>query len=143
MNIYIKKIFNNRSRYNGRIIESTIIGTLPNGLEVMIEDSELYNLNNYLNKELDCLLSLNYDINRNDEFDYIKLTGKFLGFYIIPLKWFNCPHRKFLFQVKQAIETSIGIFLFTSNGEFNSLEGKNITLYAYRFYLEAWCSVII
>jgi len=149
MRLLIKKV--GKSTYDpetDKISNFWLIGELKNGKEIQMLDNLPYDLRDFVNQELDCLLfmslsGIQIDNNTKDEPETPILKGTYIGKYEISNKW-KIPQ---YFQLKydhieyfHAIKTEYGIFI-TSPGDIDYYtinEGEEFTFQAIEFEIWTW-----
>lgn len=144
MRVLIKKVkIGSYYDVTGEIGDFWIEGKLKSGRTIRIFDSHPYDLRDFINKEVDCLiwagfvkpinLELNHTTNIRNTFTII---GEFIEEYKIESKWKNYEGNRFT----SALQTSDGYFLFDKEYLKNKLikNGEEISLKAVRYDLLDW-----
>ena len=141
------------AEYEEKIANFWITGKLKSGILIKIFDIERFDLRNYINQEVECLLSaflvdVKHSKSEAPSKDSITNTinGIYLSNYQVPIKWKE--YDKFYLENSIAIKTIDGVFLLESadfkkislreRKEIKLKDGEEISLYVGRFDLVAW-----
>ena len=139
------------AQYEGKVYDFWIDAELLSGTQIKIFDNEPFDLRNYENQKVECLILaflVEFITGKTDNNDSAKnvsasvdkpftkrIKGNFNGNYVIPEKW-----KSYSNKISPAIQNSDGVFLL----EDSEVKGKNlkenetITLYVDRFDLLEW-----
>lgn len=137
--------------YEDKIHSYTIMGELNNGRLIKIRDMIPFNLQDYIDKKVDCLISAAFisNINAIDESDEEDnsspvIRGEYLGEYDIPEKWNQC--KGFItIKGKHAVDYERNIFLISERDfrrqgiEVNI--GEEIIFKAAGLEIKAWLPI--
>lgn len=141
------------AEYEEKIANFWITGKLESGFLINIFDFKGFDLRNYINQEVECLIcaflvDFKYSQSKSPSIDSITnvIQGIYINNYEIPIKWKD--YDKFYSERSFAIKTNDGFFLLDASDikkmsirekkEIKLKEGQKINLYVGRFDLQAW-----
>lgn len=150
MEVYIENVIPG-AEYEGGVFNYWMRVHLKNGQQINVFDSEGYNLSEFVNQRIECLIlaylirliEFDDDIERYERVKVFPstteiFTGTFIEEYNIPSKWTRVSR-----EISPALQISNGIFILTKFDlyDYNFKEGQEITIHVGRFDLMDWHSI--